>query len=83
MSTAGYALFPTAIGVCGLAWNERGVTRCDKAAASQPPFGIVIDGHGGELPYYERLRARPSIARTIAEEFELYKAELARQKAAA
>jgi methylated-DNA-[protein]-cysteine S-methyltransferase len=27
MSTAGYALFPTAIGVCGLAWNERGVTR--------------------------------------------------------
>ena len=33
--------------------------------------------------YYERLRARPSIARAIAEEFELYKAELARHKAAA
>ena len=33
--------------------------------------------------YFERLRARPSIARAIAEEFELYKAELARQKAAA
>jgi glutathione S-transferase len=33
--------------------------------------------------YYERLRARPSIAKAIAEEFELYKAELARQKAAA
>ncbi len=33
--------------------------------------------------YYERLRTRPSIARAIAEEFELYKAELARQKAAA
>jgi glutathione S-transferase len=33
--------------------------------------------------YYERLRARPSIARAIAEEFELYKAELARQKSAA
>ncbi len=33
--------------------------------------------------YYERLRARPSIARAIAEELELYKAELARRKAAA
>lgn len=33
--------------------------------------------------YYERLRSRPSIARAIAEEFELYKAELARRKAAA
>ncbi len=33
--------------------------------------------------YYERLRARPSVARAIAEEFELYKAELARHKAAA
>jgi glutathione S-transferase len=33
--------------------------------------------------YHERLRARPSIAKAIAEEFELYKAELARQKAAA
>jgi glutathione S-transferase len=33
--------------------------------------------------YYERLRARPSIAKAIAEEFELYKAELARYKAAA
>jgi glutathione S-transferase len=33
--------------------------------------------------YYERLRARPSIARAVAEEFELYKAELARHQAAA
>jgi glutathione S-transferase len=33
--------------------------------------------------YYERLRARPSIAKAIAEEFELYKAEFARNKAAA
>ena len=33
--------------------------------------------------YYERLRGRPSIAKAIAEEFELYKAELARHKAAA
>jgi glutathione S-transferase len=33
--------------------------------------------------YYERLRARPSVASAIAEEFELYKAEIARQKAAA
>jgi glutathione S-transferase len=33
--------------------------------------------------YYERLRARPSIAKAIAEEFELYKGELARHKAAA
>lgn len=33
--------------------------------------------------YYERLRTRPSIARAMAEEFELYKAELARHKAAA
>ncbi|MGH6738924.1 MAG: glutathione binding-like protein, partial [Bradyrhizobium sp.] len=33
--------------------------------------------------YYEHLRARPSVANAIAEEFELYKAELARQKAAA
>jgi glutathione S-transferase len=33
--------------------------------------------------YYERLRARPSIAKAIAEEYELYKAEIARQKAAA
>ncbi|MGJ5176675.1 glutathione binding-like protein [Bradyrhizobium oligotrophicum] len=33
--------------------------------------------------YYERLRTRPSIARAIAEEFALYKAELARHKAAA
>ena len=33
--------------------------------------------------YYERLRARPSIARAIAEEFKLYQAELARHKAAA
>jgi glutathione S-transferase len=33
--------------------------------------------------YYERLRARPSIAKAVAEEFKLYQAELARQKAAA
>ena len=33
--------------------------------------------------YYERLRARPSIARAIAEEFELYRAELAHHKAVA
>ena len=33
--------------------------------------------------YCERLRARPSIATAIAEELELYKAELARHKAAA
>ncbi len=33
--------------------------------------------------YYERLRTRPSIARALGEEFELYKAELARHKAAA
>ena len=33
--------------------------------------------------YYERQRARPSIARAIAEEFKLYQAELARHKAAA
>jgi glutathione S-transferase len=33
--------------------------------------------------YHERLRARPSIAKAIAEEFEFYKAELARHKAAA
>ena len=33
--------------------------------------------------YHDRLRARPSIAKAVAEEFELYKAELARHKAAA
>ena len=33
--------------------------------------------------YYERLRARPSVAKAVSEEFELYKAELARHKAAA
>ena len=33
--------------------------------------------------YYERLRARPAVAKAIAEEFELYKAELARHQAAA
>ena len=33
--------------------------------------------------YYERVRSRPSVAKAIAEEFELYKAELARHKAAA
>ncbi|WP_298253767.1 glutathione binding-like protein [Bradyrhizobium sp.] len=33
--------------------------------------------------YYERLRARPSVAKAIAEEFEMYKAEIARHKAAA
>jgi len=33
--------------------------------------------------YYERLRARPSIAKAIAQEFEMCKAEQARQKAAA
>lgn len=33
--------------------------------------------------YHDRLRTRPAIARAIAEEFELYKAELARHKAAA
>jgi glutathione S-transferase len=33
--------------------------------------------------YYERLRQRPSIVKAIAEEFELYKAEQARKKAAA
>ena len=32
--------------------------------------------------YYERLRQRPSVAKAIAEEFELYKAEQARKKAA-
>jgi glutathione S-transferase len=33
--------------------------------------------------YYERLRTRPSIAKAIAEEFELYKKELERKKKAA
>jgi glutathione S-transferase len=33
--------------------------------------------------YYERTHARPSIAKALAEEFALYKAELARHKAAA
>ena len=33
--------------------------------------------------YYERLRTRPSVAKAVAEEFELYKAEIARHKAAA
>lgn len=33
--------------------------------------------------YYERLRTRPSVAKAIAVEFELYKAEQARKKAAA
>jgi glutathione S-transferase len=33
--------------------------------------------------YYEKLRIRPSIAKAIAEEYELYKAELARHRAAA
>jgi glutathione S-transferase len=33
--------------------------------------------------YYERTRARPSIARALGEELALYKAELARHKAAA
>jgi glutathione S-transferase len=33
--------------------------------------------------YYDRLRARPSVAKAIAEEVELYKAELARRRAAA
>jgi glutathione S-transferase len=33
--------------------------------------------------YYERARQRPSVARAIAEEFALYKAEIARHKAAA
>jgi len=33
--------------------------------------------------YYERLRARPSVAKAIAEEYELYKAEIARHKVAA
>jgi glutathione S-transferase len=33
--------------------------------------------------YYERTRARPSIAKGLGEEFALYKAELARHKAAA
>jgi glutathione S-transferase len=32
--------------------------------------------------YYERLRTRPSIAKAVGEEFELYKAELGRHKAA-
>jgi glutathione S-transferase len=33
--------------------------------------------------YYDRTRARPSIARALGEEFALYRAELARHKAAA
>ena len=33
--------------------------------------------------YQERMKKRPAIAKALAEEFELYKAELARQKAAA
>ena len=33
--------------------------------------------------YHDRLRQRPSVAKAIAEEFELYKAEQARKKAAA
>jgi glutathione S-transferase len=33
--------------------------------------------------YYERIRKRPSVAKAIGEEFELYRAELARHKAAA
>jgi glutathione S-transferase len=33
--------------------------------------------------HYERVRQRPSFAKAVAEEFELYKAELARKKAAA
>jgi glutathione S-transferase len=33
--------------------------------------------------YYERLRARPSIARAVAEEFKLYQTEIARHQTAA
>jgi glutathione S-transferase len=33
--------------------------------------------------YYERVRTRPSVAKAIARAFELYKAEIARHKAAA
>jgi glutathione S-transferase len=35
------------------------------------------------LAYYDRLRTRPSVARAMAEEFEFYKAEVARHKKAA
>jgi glutathione S-transferase len=33
--------------------------------------------------YLERMKQRPAIARALAEEFELYKAEIARHKKAA
>ena len=33
--------------------------------------------------YFERMRKRPSVAKALAEEFELYQAEIARHKAAA
>jgi glutathione S-transferase len=35
------------------------------------------------MAYLERMRKRPAVAKALAEEFELYKAELARHKAAA
>ncbi len=35
MTASGYALFPTAIGVCGLAWSERGVSRVVFPEASE------------------------------------------------
>jgi predicted kinase len=60
--------------------------RQNKSRAKRVP-DAVLKRQLAEWPavktYYERLRARPSIARAIAEEFELYKAELARHKAAA
>ncbi|HXH44678.1 MAG TPA: glutathione binding-like protein [Bradyrhizobium sp.] len=50
-------------------------------AAATPPIELAT--WPNVKAYHERLRQRPSIARAIAEEFELYKAEQARKKAAA
>jgi glutathione S-transferase len=57
------------------------VTVINWTMATTPP--VELAKWPAVKAYYERLRARPSIAKAIAEEFELYKAEVARQKAAA
>jgi len=64
MSTSGYALFPTAIGLCGLAWSERGLTRVVFPEPTEAATRARLKPGQGEIGEAE---PPPAVARAIAD----------------
>ena len=64
MTTRGYALFPTAIGLCGLAWSERGLTRVVLPEPTEAATRARLKRGQGEIGEAE---PPPAVARAIAD----------------